>query len=210
MNVTTITMPMPRSMVVSGRTIAELEAIIEPGLQTFMEVGSALKEISERRLYREQGFGTFEEYCEKRWKFARQTAYDYLKAADVADNVRSSVQSLPSFTQARELASLPPERQREVASRVDFTTTTVRELKETIKRVKQPEQIAEPKTTAKPTPIVNRSEVRHAGRSKKDFEKVIARVVKSYESRAYHTKVDAIKIIHSDTGIKVEIIECPR
>ena len=48
--------------VTSGR-LAELEAIIETGTQTFVEVGNALLEIRKRRLYREQGYKTFEDYC---------------------------------------------------------------------------------------------------------------------------------------------------
>jgi hypothetical protein len=77
-----------------------------------VEVGQALLEIREKGLYQQ---GTFEEYCRERWGFARQTAYDYLKAAEVAENVRTCVQDMagPSLSQARELAVLSPEQQRE-------------------------------------------------------------------------------------------------
>lgn len=54
------------SGVVSSR-ISALDAVIERGLQAFVEVGAAPREISEQRRYREQGFSTFEEFCKKRW-----------------------------------------------------------------------------------------------------------------------------------------------
>src|SRR5262245_29388958 len=64
-----------------------LEAIIEHGLQTFVEVGAALFEIREQRLYREQGFTTFEEYCRKRWQWSKTHANRQIQAAEVAHNL---------------------------------------------------------------------------------------------------------------------------
>lgn len=43
-----------------ARSLEENEAIIERGLATFVEVGTALAEIRDNRLYRES-HGTFEE-----------------------------------------------------------------------------------------------------------------------------------------------------
>lgn len=121
---------------VEVRTLADLEAVIERGVQTFVEVGEALREISERRLYREQGFSTFEEYCRKRWGWQRRHGYELMQAAEVVSNVRSNAQSLPSLTQAVQLAPLTPTEQREVAAKTDFSTKTVAELREEIKALK--------------------------------------------------------------------------
>jgi hypothetical protein len=125
----------------SGPTLASrlaaLELVIERGKQTFIQVGAALTEIKDQRLYRDQ-FNTFEDYCRERWGFGRQTAYDYLKASQVYENVRSSVQIPPSFTQARELAALEPEQQREIASTTNFANNTVAEIKEKVKQIRQP------------------------------------------------------------------------
>lgn len=38
----------------------ELEQVIERGLQTFVEVGNAIREIRDSRLYKDE-YGTFEE-----------------------------------------------------------------------------------------------------------------------------------------------------
>lgn len=62
--------------------LKELEAVITRGLSTFVEVGIALIEIRDQRLYR-QVFGSFEEYCRTKWKFTRQMGYRLIEAAKV-------------------------------------------------------------------------------------------------------------------------------
>lgn len=59
--------------------LQKCEAVIEKGLQTFIEVGNALLEIRDSRLYR-QDYGTFEDYCRKRWKISRAHAYRLIEA----------------------------------------------------------------------------------------------------------------------------------
>lgn len=94
--------------------LAQQEAIIERGLQTFYEVGSALAAIREQRLYRAD-YPTFEEYCQERWGMARRTAYQYIEAAETFENVRHGAQILPeNERQTRPLAGLTPDLQREV------------------------------------------------------------------------------------------------
>ena len=199
MSITTITMPMPAS-ITAGRTIADsLEAVIERGLQTFVEVGAALKGNLRAAPLPRAGIryvrGIFRD---KRWGWSRETGYKYIHAAEVHENVYASTQTPPSLGQARELASLPPEQQREVASRVDFANTTVRELKEEIRQIKQPQRIAVAKPVAKPTPIVRNREIRKA-HTKDSCERLIGRIVKAYER--YHNKVDAITILHLERAV---------
>lgn len=151
-------------------TLAEFEAIVQRNSWAFMQVCRALSEIHLRRLYRAE-YATFEAYCKGRWGISRQTAYDYLKAAEVVGNlttpaakalpsatgavgnVRSSVQSLPSLTQAREMAVLPPEQQRKVAAATDFANTTVSELKQLISELKADEKAY--RKAAAPAPRVD-------------------------------------------------------
>jgi len=88
--------------------LVELESTIEDGLDTFVEVGSALAAIRDSRLYRGE-FGTFEEYCDKRWKLARRQAYRLIDAAAVVGNVSHGTQTPPtSERQVRPLVALPP------------------------------------------------------------------------------------------------------
>lgn len=92
------------------RTLEECERVIERGLTTFVEVGQALMEIRDGRLYREQGYGTFEDYCQKRWGWSRDYAYKTMRSAEVVQVLRADVDhglQIPSTErQARELVPL--------------------------------------------------------------------------------------------------------
>ena len=92
------------------------ESIIEKGLQTFFEVGQALTQIRDQKLYRKD-YSTFEDYCIKRWGFQRRKAYRLMEAAEVLKNVSHGTQIIflpQNERQARELARLPAEEQQNV------------------------------------------------------------------------------------------------
>lgn len=98
--------------------LAALEAVIERGLNTFVEVGNALLQIRESKLYR--AFGTFEDYCRVRWGMVASRARQLIAAAEITENIKSVtvVTLLPQTeSQARPLAQLEPEQQREAWSR---------------------------------------------------------------------------------------------
>lgn len=108
----------------AGR-LAELETVIERGLQTFIEVGSALMEIRNSRLYR-QMYTTFEEYCQERWDLRKSRIYQLMDAAEVVENLKSSTivelssGNIPlpvNEAQARPLAKLEVELQRQAWQR---------------------------------------------------------------------------------------------
>ena len=97
---------------------AQLEATIERGMQTFVEVGLALMEIRDGRLYRAE-YGTFEEYCRERWGWGRNYTNKLIASAEVIENLGTTVPILPATErQARPLAALEPEQQREAWERV--------------------------------------------------------------------------------------------
>lgn len=81
-----------------------LETTISKGLGTFVEVGNALAEIRDRRLYR-QYHDSFDAYCRDQWEMGRSRAYQLIHAADVVAEVSTSVDApLPANeAQAREL-----------------------------------------------------------------------------------------------------------
>lgn len=115
------------------RPLAELEAVIERGLTTFVEVGRALLEIREQRLYRET-HESFETYCRERWGWSSRHVNRQIEAAGVAAALGPMGPIPESERQARELARLPePEAVREVWSEVkeahgdDVTAADVRE-----------------------------------------------------------------------------------
>lgn len=104
------------AIAVDSARLHECEAVIERGLTTFVEVGQALLEIRESRLYRET-HDTFEDYCRDRWGWSRQRAHQMIEASAMS----TIVDIAPSNeAQARELARLKydPDAVREVWSEV--------------------------------------------------------------------------------------------
>jgi hypothetical protein len=85
--------------------LAELEAVVERGLQTFVEVRTALMEIRNSRLYRAT-HPRFEDYLDERWGMSRSRGYRLMDAARVAELV-SPIGDIPANeAQARELVPL--------------------------------------------------------------------------------------------------------
>lgn len=86
------------------------EEIIEKGLKTFIEVGNALFEIKNNKLYRES-FTTFEAYCKERWQLKRQRAYELMGAAEIVNQlseISDKTNLLPTKeSHANALAQIP-------------------------------------------------------------------------------------------------------
>lgn len=88
------------------------ESVIQGGLQTFIEVGNALCEIRDSRLYKQHG--TFEEYCLSRWQMTPQSARRLIRSGDVVANLEPMGSIPTNERQARPLTKLDtPEQQRE-------------------------------------------------------------------------------------------------
>lgn len=90
--------------------LAECEAVIERGLDSFVEVGRALIEIRDSRLYRET-HGTFQAYLAERWRMSRPRAYQLMDGAVVSGLVDALVSTdvdirVPSEAVAREMAPM--------------------------------------------------------------------------------------------------------
>jgi hypothetical protein len=110
--------------------LTELEAVIKWGIQTFVEVGSALMEIRDKRLYREMAFTTFEDYCHKRWNWSRRHANRQIQAAEIA--AVAGPRGPKNEKQARELAGLKPEEIKQVVEKVDFSTATAKDVRHVV------------------------------------------------------------------------------
>lgn len=100
---------------VDGTRLAILEKKIEGGIKQFLEVGEALAEIREKKLYLET-HQTFEAYCNERWNIGRAHAYRMMDAADVRKNV-SPLGDITQERQARTLKTLTPPDQRKAMKR---------------------------------------------------------------------------------------------
>jgi hypothetical protein len=97
--------------------LARNETRISQGLASFVEVGEALSDIRDARLYRAT-HGTFEEYCKDRWSMTRQHVYRMIEAAPIA----KCNPQVTSLNQARELARVEPARREEVIRAADIAT----------------------------------------------------------------------------------------
>jgi phage N-6-adenine-methyltransferase len=97
------------------KSLAQLEVIIERGLSIFVEVGAALLQIRDSRLYRET-YATFEDYCRQRWGWSRRYGNMIIAAAQVTKLLGTTVPIPATERQARELTPLldRPEEMRKV------------------------------------------------------------------------------------------------
>lgn len=88
----------------SASRLDELEDVVERGLSTFVEVGEALLEIRDSRLYR-LAYGTWEDYLSERWQMSRQRGYQLIDAAAVTRALSTTVDMPEPLTErvAREL-----------------------------------------------------------------------------------------------------------
>jgi hypothetical protein len=104
-----------------NQDLVRLEGIIQKNIGAFYEVGRALMEIRDRELYKIRNGGeyaTFEAYCKGAWDFSSRNAYHLIDAAMVIENVNNCSQKQPcTESQARPLARLEPDQQREAWQR---------------------------------------------------------------------------------------------
>lgn len=93
-----------------------LEKIIEKGKQTFIDVGLALVEIRDNRLYKTE-CKSFEEYCLKRWNWTRKRGDQIIKSALAVQGVISKMPTdCRQFSEdaAREISKVPEKDKKDV------------------------------------------------------------------------------------------------
>ena len=99
--------------------LKELESVIERGRKTFIEVGYALAEIRDQRLYR-QTHATFEAYCTEQWGWTRQRSYQLMNAATVVKLLPAGMSTrVDNEATARELAKLEPKEREKVLRAIE-------------------------------------------------------------------------------------------
>jgi hypothetical protein len=91
-----------------SRRLAELEKVIARGKQTFVEVGLALAEIRDLRLYKREYAG-FEEYCREKWGWEKRYTQYVIAGAEAVKSLPEGMCTLVHHeTAARELAKVEP------------------------------------------------------------------------------------------------------
>ena len=91
-----------------------IQQTIEAGRKTFVEVGLALAEIRDTRLYRSD-FDTFEEYCRAKWNWDRTYCHRIIEASQTVKLLPiGNKPQIQTESQARELAKVEPSKRVEV------------------------------------------------------------------------------------------------
>src|SRR5260221_9150040 len=121
--------------------LEKCEAVIERGLQTFVEVGNALLEIRDSRLYRHE-FATFEDYCRDQWQMSRRHVNRLIASAEVAGNLGPIGPIPQSESQIRPLTGLETEEQREAWNQAVNDSSngkpTAKDVEAAVDRLKAP------------------------------------------------------------------------
>jgi hypothetical protein len=122
--------------------LVELERKIETGMTTFVEVGNALMEIRDSRLYRVE-YKTFEAYCREKWGMSKVRAIQLISAARVSDNLVTVVtKTLTHERQARALTALPKSKQPEAWAKAveiaDGNQPTARQVEQAVRETLSP------------------------------------------------------------------------
>ncbi len=95
--------------------LIHLENIIAGNQNRFYEIGKALKEIRDSRLYQLTLFESFEAYARARWDIGRSQAYRLINAYSVIGNLSPIGDRLPgNENQTRPLVQLDPAGQRKI------------------------------------------------------------------------------------------------
>lgn len=129
--------------------LAGCEARIETGLKSFADVGQALAEIRDSRLYM-LSHTTFEDYCAQRWDMSRSRAYQLVEAAAVVSKILDKNMPPPAIeSHAAALAAAPEHLRGQVWAKVREATggkPTARAVTAAAEAAKRDYEAAEPVT----------------------------------------------------------------
>ena len=97
------------SVIIQDRQELErLEGIIRENVGAFYEIGDSLMKIRKEKYYSDVlGYGTFEEYCKKRWDFGKWYAYKIIESTSVMKQLDNCPIKPTTESQARHLSRLP-------------------------------------------------------------------------------------------------------
>lgn len=102
--------------------LARNETRISQGLASFVEVGEALSDIRDARLYRAT-HGTFESYCAEKWGMSKRHCDRLISSAETVQTLGPiGPKSITTESQARELARVEPACREEVIRKADIAT----------------------------------------------------------------------------------------
>lgn len=104
--------------------------------QNIWDMCNGLKTMRDNKLYKELGYQNFEDYCENEVGMKRRNVYNYISIVEKinAENVQSIAQI--GMTKLALLATISEPEQAEIAEKLDLESTTVKQLKAEIDKLK--------------------------------------------------------------------------
>lgn len=132
--------------------------------QNIWDMCNGLKTMRDNKLYKELGYQNFEDYCETEVGFNRTQAHKYISIIEnTSENVYSSKHL--GVSKLYLLSTISEPEQAEIAEKLDLESTTVKQLKAEIDRLKdenrrQPTRaltIADSSITLRKTPTITNS-----------------------------------------------------
>lgn len=113
--------------------------------QNIWDMCNGLKTMRENKLYKELGYQNFEDYCETEVGFNRTQAHKYISIIEnTSENVYSSKHL--GVSKLYLLSTISEPEQAEIAEKLDLESTTVKQLKAEIDRLKDEKQEATDKS----------------------------------------------------------------
>jgi ParB family chromosome partitioning protein len=148
-----------------SKRLRNLEAVVERGRKSFVEVGMALDEIRQKRLYRAD-YPTFQDYLEKKWGWGKSYGYMLIESANAVKSLPPEMSTIVDTEgQARELVKVPTEKREAVVRAAEASAMakgkppTARDFREAAGKLVVPaEKPPAPQTIEEPTiPHVSRN-----------------------------------------------------
>ena len=96
-----------------------------------------LKEMRDGKLYKELGYQNFEDYCENEVGMKRRNVYNYISIVEKINTENVQPVAQIGVKKLSLLATLSSEQQSDIAEKVDLETTTYKELKAEIDKLKK-------------------------------------------------------------------------
>ena len=120
-------------IVIDRQELARLERIVDNGMA---EVGLALKQIRDKRLYREK-FKSFEAYCQSKWGFTRVRGHQLIQIGNVVEALPEKCKALLNSPRAATELGKAPVRQREgiLAAVAKHGKVTAEEIKRQVRKL---------------------------------------------------------------------------
>lgn len=121
-----------------------LHQVVREGLQTFVQVGEALAEINERRLFKVSGYANFDDYCKAEFNFGGNYGRKLIRSADIAKEF-----DVPKESVARAVAAVPKEDRHEVvnmakARQPDLTASIIDDMHQELVSSRTPASASPP------------------------------------------------------------------